>query len=124
MYSLRAIKECPGMPFRGTVNFLDLGHLVSAQLANGSSDIVVIPTPSSDLGSSLKWSSRQRPFSTIRINTSVAKSVQIPPWPFLISEDTLCLPGFYPYHYVILARPPENTAVGEYHKDLTAALLK
>lgn len=53
----------------GTVTLLDLDHVMSAQHANGNSDIVLIPAPSSDPDDPLNWSPRRKLLSTICVNT-------------------------------------------------------
>jgi len=56
----------------GTVTLLDLDHVMSAQHASRNSDIVLIPTPSSDPDDPLNWSPGRKLLFTICVNTYVA----------------------------------------------------
>lgn len=63
----------------GTLTLLDLDHVMSTQhLANGNSDIVLIPTPSSDPDDPLNWSPRRKLLSTICVNMCVAFTRSLP----------------------------------------------
>lgn len=62
----------------GTVTLLDLDHVMSAQHASGNSDIVLIPTPSSDPDDPLNWSPRRKFLFTVCVNMWVAKPSNSP----------------------------------------------
>lgn len=52
----------------GTIHLVDLDHSMRAQHAQGSSDIVLDPSPSNDPDDPLNWSPRRKLMSTICTN--------------------------------------------------------
>ncbi|KIX03955.1 uncharacterized protein Z518_07508 [Rhinocladiella mackenziei CBS 650.93] len=71
----------------GTVHLVDLEHTMHTRHADGSKDVVLVPTPSSDPDDPLNWSPRRKLMSTVSVNVytlvvgianSVVYSVLVP----------------------------------------------
>lgn len=98
----------------GTFTLLDLEHVLSIQRhANGNSDIVLIPAPSSDPDNPLNWSPRWKLLSTICVNLWVGRwcGSQVQLLRFLVCRYTLFTGISTSVVYSVLVPLSENTGV-------------
>jgi hypothetical protein len=69
----------------GTVTLVDVNHDIAARhLEHGDTDVILVPTPSSDPNDPLNWSRRRKLLATVCVSLYALKSSN----PSLISSDT------------------------------------
>lgn len=82
----------------GTVHLVDLDHDMQT-LHAGTNDIVLVPTPSTDVNDPLNWTPRRKMMSTICVNVYIVpqQSVRRPLLTFALGIPGLreCLPRLY-----------------------------